>query len=79
MQQRLWLSPAETAPLIGAKDDQAVTRAIRLGQFPFDYQRMGRKILISARSLGLITDTQNEEAQNSATIATRNTACAIGD
>jgi hypothetical protein len=70
----------EVGPLIGA-DKQDIYRAIRLGQFPFDHVRIGRKIKISARSLGLIPEqgAQNEEAQNSATIETRNTACAIGD
>jgi hypothetical protein len=65
MRSKLWLSPAETAPIIGVKDDQAVTRMIRLNKFPFEYIRMGRKILISARSLGLITDnTAKEETRN---------------
>jgi hypothetical protein len=65
LKQRLWLSPAETALIIGATDEQAVTRAIRLGQFPFRYERMGRKILISAQSLGLIPEqgAENSKAQ----------------
>jgi len=56
VKKQLWLSPDETAPLIGASEGQAVTRAIRLGQFPFEHTRMGRKILISARSLGLMLE-----------------------
>ena len=63
MKERLWLDPDEVAEMTG-DDRQAIYRAIRLGQFPFDYVRIGRKIKISARSLGLI-ETQNEEAQKS--------------
>jgi hypothetical protein len=51
--QKLWLDPAEVAPLIG-EDCQAIYRDIRLGNFPFEFVRIGRRIKISARSLGLI-------------------------
>lgn len=78
---KLWLSVKETAPLLG-KSPKNIYDQIRLGSFPFAYRR-GRgdsgAIYISARDIGLITDTQTKEAQNSATIEARNTACAFGD
>lgn len=52
--QKLWLSPAEAAGVIGAKPD-AIYRDIRQGQFPFEFVRIGKRIKISARSLGLIS------------------------
>lgn len=64
MENRLWLDPDEAAALTG-DDRQAIYRAIRLGQYPFKYVRIGRKIKISARSLGLIPEqgAENSEAQ----------------
>jgi excisionase family DNA binding protein len=50
---RLWLTVEEAAPYLG-DDPQAIYRAIREGDFPWDYVRLGRKIKISARSIGLI-------------------------
>ena len=51
--QKLWLSPAEAAPIIGDKPD-AIYRDIREGQFPFEFVRIGKRIKISARALGLV-------------------------
>jgi predicted DNA-binding transcriptional regulator AlpA len=64
LKQRLWLDPAEVAELTG-DDRQAIYRAIRLGQYPFTHVRIGRKIKISARSLGLIPEqgAENSEAR----------------
>jgi helix-turn-helix protein len=79
--QKLWLTVKETAPLLGRKPS-AIYEQIRTGGFPFAYRRArgdSGAIYISARDLGLIPNAQNEAAQNSATIETRNTACAIGD
>lgn len=63
---RLWLDPDEVADLTG-DDRQAIYRAIRLGQYPFVHVRIGRRIKISARSIGLIPapETQNKETQKS--------------
>jgi hypothetical protein len=65
LENRLWLDPDEAAALTG-DDRQAIYRAIRLGQYPFKYVRIGRKIKISARSLGLIPEqrVENSEAQD---------------
>jgi hypothetical protein len=52
---RLWLSVKEAAPIIG-DDEDAIWRDIRLNQFPFEFVRSGKRIKISARSLGLIRD-----------------------
>jgi len=69
---RLWLTVDEAAPYLGDPPD-AIYRAIREGDFPWDYVRLGRKIKISARSIGVIPDfwwdsgrapsAQNREAQ----------------
>lgn len=61
---RLWLDPDEVADLTG-DDRQSIYRAIRLGQYPFAHVRIGRRIKISARALGLILDqgAKNNEAQ----------------
>lgn len=64
--QKLWLSPAEAAPIIGDKPD-AIYRDIREGQFPFEFVRIGKRIKISARSLGLIPSpggAENERGAN---------------
>lgn len=50
---RMWLTPDEASEVIGDKVD-AIYRDIREGQFPFEYVRIGKRIKISARSLGLI-------------------------
>lgn len=55
---RLWLSVEEVAPYTG-DDPQAIYRDIREAEaggppFPWEYVRLGRRIKISARSLGLI-------------------------
>jgi predicted DNA-binding transcriptional regulator AlpA len=64
LKNRLWLDPDEVAELTG-DDRQAIYRAIRLGQYPFEHVRIGRKIKISARSLGLIFEgaAENNEAR----------------
>jgi excisionase family DNA binding protein len=49
----LWLSVEQAAPLIGEKKD-AIYRDIREGQFPFEFVKCGKRIKISARSIGLI-------------------------
>ncbi len=56
---RLWLSVDEAAPLIGDKPD-AIYRDIRQGQFPFEFVRIGKRIKISARSIGLTPETVDE-------------------
>jgi hypothetical protein len=64
--QKLWLTPAEAASVIGDKPD-AIYRDIREGQFPFEFVRIGKRIKISARSLGLIPapgGAENEKGAN---------------
>jgi len=58
MENRLWLSVEEAAPLIGEKP-HAIYRDIREGQFPFKFVRCGKRIKISARSIELITSAEN--------------------
>jgi hypothetical protein len=53
IENKLWLTPAEASPFIGDSPD-AIYRDIRQGQFPFEFVRIGKRIKISARSLGLI-------------------------
>ena len=50
---RLWLTVEEASPYLG-DTPEAIYRAIREGDFPFDYVRIGRRIKISARSIKLI-------------------------
>lgn len=57
---RLWLTVEEAAPYIG-DDPQAIYRHIREGGFPWDYVRLGRKIKISARSIGLLPTYWNAD------------------
>ena len=52
---KLWLSPEEAAPILG-ETKQSIYRDIREGQFPFDFVRCGKRIKISARSIGLIPE-----------------------
>jgi hypothetical protein len=63
--QKLWLTPAEAAGVLGDTTD-AIYRNIRLNQFPFRFERLGKRIKISARDLGLIpgSNTQSDEARN---------------
>jgi hypothetical protein len=56
---QLWLSVEEAAPLIGDKPD-AVYRDIREKQFPFRFVRIGKRIKICARSIGLLPDLRIE-------------------
>lgn len=60
--EKLWLDPEEAAPIIGA-DRQSIYRDIRLGNFPFEFVRIGRRIKISARSIGLIPEKFNPGAE----------------
>lgn len=62
--EKLWLSVEEAAPILGVKTD-AIYRDIREKQFPFEFVRLGKRIRISARSIGLtpITEPRNSEAQ----------------
>lgn len=81
MKERLWLDPAEVAELTG-DDRQAIYRAIRLNQYPFAHVRIGRKIKISARSLGLIPEqgAANKETQGREVVSEAATpACAFVD
>jgi len=55
MNEKLWLDPEEVAPIIG-RDRQSIYRDIRLGNFPFQFVRIGRRIKISARSLGVFLE-----------------------
>jgi hypothetical protein len=61
--KKLWLDPEEVAPIIGS-DRQSIYRDIRLGNFPFEFVRLGRRIKISARSLGLINDSSTSGAES---------------
>lgn len=68
---QLWLTVDEAAPYLGI-EPQAIYRAIREDVFPFDFVRIGRKIKISARSIGLITPpwgdfARRQRPQNGAT------------
>jgi len=79
--RKTWLTVRETAPLLG-RSEKAIYELIRTGAFPFVYRR-GRgdsgAIYISARDLGALPEARKEEAQERATIETRNPACASGD
>lgn len=61
----LWLSPEEAYRPCGYKDKQSLYRDIRLNQFPFEYMKAGKRIKISARSIGLIPEqgTANNETR----------------
>lgn len=61
---QLWLSVDEAAPFIGDKPD-AIYRDIRENQFPFRFVKIGKRIKICARSLGLIPEqgAEDNEAQ----------------
>ena len=62
---QLWARPAKVYQACGYTHLQALYRDIRLGQFPFTFVKRGRLILISTRSIGLVTDNRaKEEAQN---------------
>ena len=50
---KLWLSVEEAAPVIG-DPPASIYRDIREQQFPFEFVKSGKRIKISARSLGLI-------------------------
>lgn len=65
---QLWLSVEEAAPLIGDKKD-AIYRDIREGQFPFEFVRCGKRIKISARSIGLLPGGNSEGDESEATNA----------
>lgn len=73
---KLWLSPKEAAVVIGDKID-AIYRDIRLNQFPFEYVRIGNRIKISARSLGLIGATKTEGANVEESLPATSTAHAL--
>ena len=49
---KLWLTFEEAAPFTGATPEE-MKEAMRLGDFPWDYVRLGPEIKISARSIGL--------------------------
>jgi hypothetical protein len=62
---KLWLTPEETSPYYG-EPVQTIYRDIREGIFPFEYVRVGNRIKISARSIGLIpTIWGDKKPQNS--------------
>jgi hypothetical protein len=60
LKNRLWLSVGEAAPLIGI-DPQGIYRLIRINQFPFAFVRIGSRIKISSRSIGLIPLAENHD------------------
>ena len=60
---QLWLSPEKAYRPCGYENKQSLYRDIRLDQFPFPYVRAGKRILISARAIGLITDNAKQETQ----------------
>lgn len=62
-EKKLWLTPSEATEFIGGTED-AIWRDIRENQFPFEYVRRGRRIFISAKSLGLVPRIEKEKAQN---------------
>lgn len=71
--QKYWLRVKEASPVTGLSA-KAIYEQIRTGIFPFEFRRAGGAILISARSLGLITEqSANNEAQPQEALA--ETAC----
>ena len=62
---KLWLTPKEAAVVLGTTAD-SITRDIREKQFPFKFERQGRRIKICARSIGLIPEAEagRNEARN---------------
>lgn len=67
---QLWLSPAEAYKPTGYKNVQALYRDIALGIFPFRYVKIGKRIRISARDIGLVTDNNvKEEARGQEVIS----------
>jgi len=71
MSIQLWLSVEQAAPLIGDKPD-AIYRDIREKQFPFRFVRIGKRIKICARSIGLIEADQPTKNENGSEIETTN-------
>jgi hypothetical protein len=65
--KKLWLTPAEALPIYGGKID-GLYRDIRLGQFPFEYVKVGKRIKISAQSLGLIPSPGGAEKNEGANL-----------
>jgi len=66
MTEQLWLLPAEAAPVLGYKKLDALYRDIREHQFPFRFVKLGKRIRICARSIGLIPEAQTENAPSQA-------------
>jgi hypothetical protein len=62
VKQKHWLKPKEASPVTGLKV-KTIYEQIRRGIFPFEYRRAGTSILISARDLGLITESANKETR----------------
>lgn len=60
---QLWITVEQAAPLIGDKPD-SIYRDIREGQFPFRFVRIGKRIKICARSIGLIEPDQAQENES---------------
>lgn len=50
---KLWLDVDEVSPHLG-DSPAAIYDAIRRNQFPFEFVKIGRRIKISARSIGLV-------------------------
>ena len=80
---QLWLSPEEAYRPCGYKDKQSLYRDIRLGKFPFVFVRAGKRIKISARSIGLTSAPPgaetNEAREGDQSLATATPAHACGD
>ena len=67
---QLWAKPSKVYRACGYEHLQAMYRDIRLGQFPFTYVKRGKLILISLRSIGLVTDNSaKEETRDQVTVS----------
>jgi len=66
---QLWAPPAKVFRACGYDELQALYRDIRLNQFPFAFVKRGKRILISLRSVGLVTDSAKEEKQDQAVVS----------
>ena len=69
-ENKLWLTVRETSPILGMGTDEIYLN-IRRNTFPFKFVRIGGRIRICARALGLITDSnqsQNSNAQDKADV-----------
>jgi hypothetical protein len=59
----LFLTIPKAAKLLGVPED-ALWRDIRRGTCPFEVKKIGGRLHLSTRSLGLAPEPQNSEGQN---------------